>query len=46
MTPNCFDADYHVAQVRVVFKLPNVPSPHLQSLQLKHLAYVEWFSPL
>lgn len=39
------ELDYRIAQVRVVFKLP--PSAHrrFETLQSKHLAYVEWFSP-
>lgn len=39
------DTDLRVAQVRVVFRLPDPPDPRFQSLQSKHLAYVEWFSP-
>jgi hypothetical protein len=38
-------AGYRIGQVRVVFKLP--PSVHnrFETLESKHLAYVEWFSP-
>jgi hypothetical protein len=42
---NHFDTDFRVAQVRVVFKLPKLPDPRFKSLQSKHLAYIEWFSP-
>ena len=38
--------DFRVAQVRIIFKLPNLPDPCLKSLQSKHLAYVKWFSHL
>ena len=36
---------YRVAQVRVVFKLPRSVHDRFKTLESKHLAYVEWFSP-
>lgn len=42
---NCFGIGSRIAQVRVIFKLPALSDPHLQSLGSKHLAYIEWFSP-
>lgn len=40
-----FSIGSRVAQVRAIFQLPKLADPHLQSLQSKHLAYIEWFSP-
>ena len=42
---NMFGTGSHIAQVRVIFKLPTLSDPRLQSLQSKHLAYIKWFSP-
>ena len=39
-----FTQCHHIGQVRVIFKLPST-SNHFETLQSKHLAYVEWFSP-
>lgn len=36
---------YRLAQVRVVFKLPTSVHSRFETLQAKHLAYIEWFSP-
>jgi hypothetical protein len=38
------DIGYRIAQVKVVFKLPQ-SGVRFQSLRSKHFAYVEWFSP-
>jgi len=40
------EPDFRVAQVRIIFKLPKLSDPRLQSLQSRHLAYVQWFSHL
>ena len=42
---NRFGADSRIAQVRVIFQLPDLADPRFQSLRSKHLAYIEWFSP-
>lgn len=42
LTP--FDTGYRVAQLMVVFKLPQSDT-RFQSLHLMHLAFIEWFSP-
>ena len=42
---NQFGADSHIAQVRVIFQLPDLANLRFQSLRSKHLAYIKWFSP-
>lgn len=44
----CLNHSYigsRIARVRVIFQLPSLSDPRLQSLQSKHLAYIEWLSP-
>jgi hypothetical protein len=39
------ETGYRIGQVRVVFKLPPSAYNRFETLESKHLAYVEWFSP-
>ena len=39
------ESGYRVGQVRAVFKLPASACGRFGTLQSKHLAYIEWFSP-